>query len=74
LRRRIRTFSPVQGTYAASQNVTMSSTSQGVTIRYTTDGTTPTESSTAYSGAVVVNQSTLLKAAAFRSGWTPSGP
>jgi hypothetical protein len=65
-------FSPGTGTYANDQNVTLSSTSQGVTIRYTTDGSNPTESSTQYTGAIVVTQTTTLKAAAFRTGWTPS--
>ncbi len=66
------TFSPLQGTYNANQSVTISSTSQGVTIRYTTDGSTPTESSTAYTGAISVTGTTTLKAAAFRTGWTSS--
>ncbi len=65
-------FSPVQGTYASNQNVTLSSASQGVTIRFTTDGTTPTGSSTAYTGAISVTGTTTLKAAAFRTGWTTS--
>jgi alpha-tubulin suppressor-like RCC1 family protein len=67
------TFSPVTGTYANDQNVTISSVSQGVTIRYTTDGTNPTESSTQYTGPVLLNASKTLKAKAFRSGWTESG-
>jgi alpha-tubulin suppressor-like RCC1 family protein len=65
-------FSPISGTYASNQNVTMSSTSQGVTIRYTTDGSNPTESSTAYSGPVLVDGTKTLKAKAYRSGWTES--
>jgi alpha-tubulin suppressor-like RCC1 family protein len=43
-----------------------------VTIRYTTDGTTPTESSTQYTGAISVTGTTTLRAAAFRTGWTSS--
>ena len=65
-------FSVGTGTYTSNQSVTMSSASQGVTIRYTTDGTAPTEASTAYSGAVTVSQTTTLKAAAYRTGWTSS--
>ena len=66
------TFSPTQGTYTSNQNVTISSTSQGVTIRYTTDGTYPDENSTAYSSPVTVDETSLLRAKAFRTGWTES--
>jgi hypothetical protein len=59
-------FSPVQGTYNTSQNVTMTSSTSGATIRYTTDGSTPTESSTQYTGPVAVTSTTTLKAAAFK--------
>jgi len=65
-------FSPVQGTYNTSQNVTMTTTTTGATIRYTTDGSTPTESSTQYTAPVAVNVTTTLKAAAFKAGWTSS--
>jgi alpha-tubulin suppressor-like RCC1 family protein len=66
------TFNPTQSTYNTNQNVTISSTSPGVTIRYTTEGTNPTETSPAYSAPVAVTQTTTLKAAAFRTGWTTS--
>jgi len=46
------TVSPTATTYTTSQNVTMSTTTPGSTLRYTVDGTDPTESSTAYAGAV----------------------
>ena len=65
-------FTPAPGTYTSPQDVTMASTTTGVTIRYTTDGSTPTESSTAYTGPVNIATSTTLKAIAFRSGWTSS--
>ena len=39
------TFSPAAGTYSSAQTVTISTTTGGATIRYTTDGTTPSETS-----------------------------
>ncbi len=59
------TFSPdASTTYTTAQQVTISSTDDNVTIYYTTDGTTPTASSTKYTGAITVNQTTTLKAIA----------
>ena len=37
------TFSPAAGTYSSAQTVTISTTTSGATIRYTTDGSTPSE-------------------------------
>jgi alpha-tubulin suppressor-like RCC1 family protein len=65
-------YSPGATTYTSAQNVTMTTATPGVTIRYTTDGTTPTGSSTAYTGAINIATSTLLKAVGFKSGYTDS--
>jgi alpha-tubulin suppressor-like RCC1 family protein len=62
------TLSPVPGTYAANQNVAISCATTGATIRYTTDGSEPTSSSTLYSAAVPVTVSTTVKARAFKAG------
>jgi hypothetical protein len=45
----------------------MSCATSGATIRYTTDGSTPTGSSTAYSSAINVSSTTTLKAIAFKT-------
>jgi alpha-tubulin suppressor-like RCC1 family protein len=66
------TFSPTGGTYAAPPTVSMSTTTPGSIIRYTTNGTNPTESSAAYDVPLTVSTSTTLKAATFRTGWSPS--
>jgi LysM repeat protein len=66
------TFSPVAGTYTASQTVTISDATTGTTIYYTTNGTTPTTSSTIYSGAITVNATETLEAIAVHTGYTNS--
>jgi chitinase len=52
--------------------VNISCTISGATIRYTTDGTDPTESSAEYTAPVAISQSCTLKAKAFKTGWTAS--
>jgi hypothetical protein len=67
------TFSPVGGTYTSAQNVTISTTTSGATIRYTTDGSTPTTTSgTVYGGAIAVSSNTTINAIAYESGFTAS--
>jgi alpha-tubulin suppressor-like RCC1 family protein len=65
-------ISPAAGTYLVTQSVTLSSYVAGTTIRYTTDGSDPSPSSTIYSGAITVDASTTVKAKGFKAGWTDS--
>lgn len=66
-------FSPGGDTYSTAQTVAISTTTPGATIRYTTNGTTPTETvGTIYSGAIYVSGSMTIKAVAYESGWTDS--
>lgn len=58
------TFSPVAGTYTEAQTVTISCTDAEATIRYTTDGTEPSENSTVYTEPIYVETTTTLKAVA----------
>lgn len=51
-----------------SNNVTMATTTAGATIYYTTDGSTPTTSSTRYTSAVAIQADTTFKAIAVKSG------
>lgn len=66
------TFSPAAGTYTEAQNVTISCATSGATIYYTTDGTTPTTSSTQYTGAIPVSSTTTIKAMATATGYNNS--
>jgi glucosylceramidase len=66
------TFSPAPGTFTASQTITISDTTSGATLYYTTDGTTPTTSSTKYTAPVSIATSATLKAMAAASGDTNS--
>ena len=67
------TFDPAGGTYTSTQNVTISCATGGATIRYTTNGDDPTESSTLYSSAISVTKSgTVVKAKAFKDGMAAS--
>jgi Chitobiase/beta-hexosaminidase C-terminal domain/Legume lectin domain len=66
------TFSPAAGTYASPQNVTISTTSAGATIYYTTDGSTPTKSSTQYTVPIAINSTMTVQAYAVASGFFDS--
>lgn len=61
-------FSPAAGTYSGSVNVTLSCGTNNAAIYYTTDGTTPTTASKAYTGAIAVAATTTIKAFATASG------
>ncbi len=47
---------------------------EGSTVRYTLDGTMPTESSPVWTGSETVSPGTVVTAAAFIEGWLPSEP
>ena len=62
------TFSPAGGTYTSAQNVTISTTTAGATIYYTTDGSTPSSNSAVYSEPIAVSSYTVVKAIAVKDG------
>jgi N-acetylneuraminic acid mutarotase len=66
------TFSPSAGTFAVAQTVTITDATPGAIIYYTTNGTTPTTSSTVYAGAVTVASTETLKAIATSAGHSTS--
>jgi hypothetical protein len=67
------TVSPNGGSYTGSVSVTLQTSTAGASIYYTTNGSTPTQSSTLYTGAMTLTNSAVVKAKAFKSGYNPSG-
>jgi len=66
------TFSPAGGAYASAQGVTISDTTAGAAIHYTTDGSNPNANSALYLGPVPVSATQTLKAIAFATGFSSS--
>jgi hypothetical protein len=64
-------FSKPGGLYSQGQSVTLTA-SQGSTIRFTTDGSIPTELSQSYSSAIDVNTTTVIRAKTFAQDMLPS--
>ena len=61
-------FSIAGGEVEEGAKVTISCATSGATVYYTTDGTTPTTSSTKYTGAITVNKAMTIKAIAAKEG------
>ena len=61
-------FLPAAGTFTTAQSVTLSDATSGATIYYTTNGSTPTPSSTAYTGPITVSSTETLQAIAAAAG------
>jgi len=66
------TFSPAAGFYTTPQTVTITDSTAGVTIYYTTNGATPTPSSTVYTGPITVSSTETIEAIATASGYSSS--
>jgi hypothetical protein len=67
------TISPSGGTYTGAQSVTLATSTSGATIRYTTDGSTPSATvGTVFSSPISVAQSMTIKAIAYKTGWMDS--
>lgn len=65
-------FSVQNGIYSLPQMVTISSATEGATIRYTTDGTNPTATSPVYTAPIMVSSNTTIKAYAVKNGLADS--
>jgi Chitobiase/beta-hexosaminidase C-terminal domain len=63
-------FSPAAGAYSSAQLVSISDATSGATIYYTTDGSTPTKSSTPYTGPITVSATETLEAIAVTTSYS----
>jgi hypothetical protein len=61
-------FSPAPGAYSGAQSVSLTSSTTGATIRYTTDGSDPNTSSPVYVNPISVTATTTIKAIAVKTG------
>ena len=67
------TFSPGSSVFSSTQPVTLSTLTPGASIRYTTDGSDPSESAgTLYAGPITVTSSQTIRAIAYKTGATTS--
>jgi hypothetical protein len=65
-------ISPTTGTYTSAQTVTITDSTSGSTIFYTTDGSQPTTSSAQYTNSFPVSTTTTVKAMATASSFSQS--
>jgi hypothetical protein len=65
------TITPHAGFYNASVSVSIQANVADVELRYTTDGSEPTENSSLYSQPIQVSSNTIVKAKCFHSSYLP---
>ena len=66
-------FSPAGGTFVSPFNLTITDISANAVIRYTLDGSMPTDQSPVLAGSLLINHSVQVRARAFAGGVLP-GP
>lgn len=59
---------PIGGLYDTPLTLTLGSETAGATIRYTTDGSEPTENSQSYNGSIFIGATQVIRAKAFKAG------
>ena len=68
-------FTPAAGTFNKLHSLIISCATPGAEIRYTADGSEPTETSALYNGSLMLFDSSInLTAKAFKTGWPSSDP
>lgn len=66
-------FTVKRGFFSAPFQLGISTLTPGTTIRYTTDGSLPTETTgSIYTGPLTISGTTVLRAAAFKTGYEPT--
>ena len=66
-------FSINRGFFTAPQSVAITTETPGATIRYTTNGSEPSETNgSTYAGPITINETTVLRAMAFAPGLAPT--
>lgn len=67
-------FSPSAGTYTNAQSISITSATGGASIRYTTDGSTPssTQGTLFYHGVLTLSSTATVNAIAYETGFSPS--
>ena len=67
-------FDHDRGRYTVPFNLAITTPTTDATIRYTTDGSTPTVNhGTIYTGPISITRTTVVRAAAFKPGWKSTG-
>ncbi len=61
------------GSYEGAQQIALTCATEGAVIRYTTDGTTPTESSPRYASPISISATGMVRARAFKDDYITSG-
>lgn len=67
------TFTMPSGTYNNDISVGMACATDGASIYYTTDGSTPSSSSTKFTSNITISETTTLKAISCKDGYNDSG-
>lgn len=65
-------FSLSEGFYSTSKTLSLSTSSSGAKIRYTTDGSEPTSNSTQYNNSISINSTKTIRVKVFKTGYLPS--
>ncbi|MDM8525122.1 chitobiase/beta-hexosaminidase C-terminal domain-containing protein [Desulfococcaceae bacterium HSG8] len=65
-------FSSLPGTYSSTQSITLTCETPGSVIRYTKDGSEPSENSAAYTSPIAISETVTIRAKAFKIGWEAS--